>query len=115
MIVRPRSRWLLAQLWAVGLVVYAVAIGIATPRIAIWINDLAWTLASLAAALVCRRTARLVDRSSRKAWLLITLGCASWFVGQLHWDFYQLVPGVPIEYPNVGQLFYSSFAACVIA
>lgn len=112
---RPRSRWVVPQAWAAGLVIYGIAIGVASTRGAIWINALAWTLSALAAALVCGRTARRVEEASRKGWMLITIGCASWLIGQLHWDFYQLVLGVPLEFPNVGQVFYWAFAICLIA
>jgi signal transduction histidine kinase len=96
------------------LIVYVAAIAVSTPFTAVWINDFAWTLASGAAALVCARTARHVA-SGRRAWWLITFGCVSWFIGQLHWDFNQLVLGITMPYPNLGQIFFSSFAVFVIA
>ena len=110
-----RSRWIVAQAWGAAIVVYAVAIATATPRALMWINDIAWALASLAACLLCVRTARRIDPLSRAAWMWLAVGCGSWFVGQLHWNINELLLGVMITYPNVGQVFYSSFAACTIA
>lgn len=111
---RRGSRWIVAQLWGGALVGYAVAIATSSPRAAVWINDVTWTIASFAACLVCFRTARTVDVIARRTWLWIGAGCGSWFLGQLHWDLIELVLGVPITYPNVGQIFYSAFPACMI-
>jgi len=109
-----RSRWTVAQAWAAGLLAYAVAIGIAPTRAVVWINDVAWTLAPLIACLLCLRTARRLASSEFKAWRWIGIGCGSWFVGQLHWDVNQLVLGIAMPYPNMGQIFYSSFTVCVM-
>ena len=81
-----RSRWIVAQAWGAAIVVYAVAIATATPRALMWINDIAWALASLAACLLCVRTARRIDPLSRAAWMWLAVGCGSWFVGQLYWN-----------------------------
>jgi signal transduction histidine kinase len=112
---RSQSRWIVAQAWGFGLVIYAAAIAVSTPATAIWINDGAWTLVSFTACFICARTARRIDAPGRRAWWLIALGCGSWFIGQLHWNFNQLVLGVSMPYPNIGQLFYSAFAVFIIA
>ena len=44
---RKRSRWIVANVWCVGLVAYVIAIAFAPASAAVWINDSAWTLASL--------------------------------------------------------------------
>ena len=44
----------------------------------------------------------------------MSLGCASWFIGQQYWNYQQLVLGATVTYPNVAQFFYSSFAVCLI-
>jgi signal transduction histidine kinase len=86
-----------------------------TERGAIWVNDLAWTLASAGAAATCFYTARFVEGPRRRAWLLLAFGCTSWFIGQLHWDYSQLVLNVSLPFPSIGQLFYSAFAVFAIA
>jgi signal transduction histidine kinase len=110
-----RSRWALACAWLAGLVAYSVAIFMASGRAAMWINDIAWTLAPLCAALTCLRTTRQVESTRRRAWRAFTLGCVSWLIGQLHWNYSQLVLGVSLPFPSIGQPFFSGFAACITA
>ena len=105
-----RGRWLPAYAWLAGLVAYLVAIVLASDRAAIWINDIAWTMTSACTAWACLRTSRKVERPRRRAWLLFGLGCVSWLIGQLHWNYSQLVLGVGIPFPSIGQIFFSAFA-----
>ena len=110
-----RGRWLLSYAWLGGLVAYLVAIVLTKDRAAIWINDVAWTLSSACAAWACLSTSRRVERPRRRAWLLFGLGCVSWLIGQLHWDYSQLILGVGIPFPSIGQIFFSAFAPFLIA
>lgn len=110
-----RSRWTLAYAWGLALLVYVALIAVSSAHTAVIVNDIVWSLAAGAAALVCFRTARRLQQPDRRAWSLIAIGCTSWFVGQLHWNYVQLVLGVGMPYPNLGQILYSAFAACVIA
>lgn len=112
---RFQSRWLVAGLWLAGVIVYSALIWLTADRAAYWINDIAWTLASAGAALVCFRTARRVGGPGSKAWWLLGAGCTSWLIGQLYWNYYQLALGVAMPFPNIGQLFYSSFPLFTIA
>jgi signal transduction histidine kinase len=110
-----RGRWVPSYTWLAGLVAYLIAIVLASDRAATWINDIAWTLTSAGAAWACLRTSRRVERPRRRAWLLLGLGCVSWLIGQLHWNYSQLVLGVGIPFPSIGQIFFSAFAPFVIA
>jgi signal transduction histidine kinase len=110
-----RWRWLPTCAWLGGLVAYLTAILLASEYAAIWVNDIAWTLTSACAAWACLRTSRSVERPRRRAWLLLGLGCISWLIGQLHWNYSQLVLAVGIPFPSVGQIFYSAFALFAIA
>ena len=109
------SRWSLAYAWLAGLAVYCVAILIADKPEATWINDAAWTISSGAAALACFRAARLVEPARRRAWFMFGIGCTSWFAGQLHWNYSQLVLRVDLPFPSIGQAFFSAFAPFAIA
>ncbi|HKU16530.1 MAG TPA: ATP-binding protein [Steroidobacteraceae bacterium] len=109
------SRWVPACVWLACLAVYLAAILFSHDRAAIWINDVAWTLTSAGAALACLRTSRSVEPARRRAWLLLGIGCASWLIGQLHWNYSQLVLNVSIPFPSIGQLFFSAFALFTIA
>ncbi len=111
---RAHSRWRVAQIWAVGLIVYSASISVAAPHVVASINDFAWTLASLAGALVCWRTALQIEAPGRNAWHWIAAGCASWFIGQMNWNFYRHVLGIAMPYPSVGHMFYWALAVCVI-
>jgi signal transduction histidine kinase len=110
-----RARWKLACYWAGGLVAYCIAIGFADKDAAMWINDVAWTAASAAAAIVCYRATALMTGARRRAWLLLATGCLSWFIGQLHWNYSQLVLGERVPFPSIGQIFYSAFAVFSVA
>jgi signal transduction histidine kinase len=110
-----RSRWALAYAWAASMIVYGVAIYFATGEVALWINDGAWTLAAAAAAAVCYRASRQVEPSRRRAWLLISAACASWLLGQLHWNYAQLVLKIAQPFPSINQFFYTGFALLIVA
>jgi signal transduction histidine kinase len=110
-----RGRWLPTCAWLGGLIAYLTGILFASDRAAIWINDIAWTVTSACAAWACLSTSRTVERARRRAWLLLGLGCVSWLIGQLHWNYSQLVLGVGIPFPSIGQIFFSAFALFAIA
>jgi signal transduction histidine kinase len=109
-----RSRWLLAAAWLAGLIIYCIAIALASGRAAVWVNDIAWTLASGAAAFVCLRASRIVEPARRRAWRLLGIGCISWFIGQLQWNYSQLVLKQDLPFPTVGQLFFSALSVLVV-
>lgn len=108
------AHWAPACAWLLGLIAYCAAIVFASERAGAWINDLAWTFASALAALACFRTARRVKGLRRRAWLLLGCGCTSWFIGQLHWNYHELVLDVR-PYPSFAQVFYGSFSVFAIA
>lgn len=111
-----RSRhWLVAQLWLAGLLAHLTALQLAPAPAVVWINNIAWLLASGAAALICLRTARRLQPPRHLAWWLFGLACTSWFIGQLHWAYGQLVVGEEMPILTIGQLFYSSFPLLMIA
>lgn len=109
-----RSRWALAYGWLAGLLVYGIAIFFANNQTALWINDLAWTVAAAAAAWVCFRTARQLEPARRRAWLTIAAGCASWLLGQLHWNYVHLILKVEQPFPSLNQIFYTGFAILIV-
>ncbi len=110
-----RGRWLPTCAWVGGIVAYLIAILLVTERAATWINDIAWTAASACAAWACLWAARTVEPARRRSWFLLGLGCVSWLIGQLHWNYSQLVEAVGIPFPSVGQIFFSAFAPFTIA
>lgn len=109
-----RSRWAVVYAWLACLVVYGIAIYSASGDGAIWINDIAWTVAAAAAAVVCYRAARQVEPARRRAWLMIAVACFCWWLGQLHWNYVQLVLKVEQPFPSLNQFFYTGFAIFLV-
>src|SRR5262245_51172358 len=109
-----RSRWALAYAWTAGLIGYCIAILLTTEHAAGWINDAAWTLTSAVALLYCFHASRHVEPERRAAWRWLGCACATWFAGQLHWDYSQLVLGVSFPFPSIGQVMFSLFAVFAV-
>lgn len=110
-----QSRWLVAGAWLAGMIVYSALIWLTADRVTLWVNDVAWTLTPAIAALSCFRTARHIGDAGSKAWWLLGSACTSWLIGQLYWNYNQLVLEIEMPFPNSGQLFYSSFPVLSIA
>lgn len=109
------SRWAPAWTWVAGLVIYGIAIYAADNGVQLWINDIAWTVAAAVAASFCFRAARQVEPERRRAWMLFALGCSSWLIGQLHWNYVHLILKVAQPFPSLNQIFYTGFAVLVVA
>ena len=62
-----KSRWAVAYAWVAGLSTYCVTILIGGEHAAKWINDIAWTLASASAAIICFSASRNLDRARGSA------------------------------------------------
>lgn len=108
-------RWALAYAWLAGLIVYGIAIYTASKAVQMWINDIAWTVAAAAAAWFCFRTSQQVEPERRRAWRTIAIACASWLLGQLHWNYVHLVLQVAQPFPSLSQVFYTGFAVFIVA
>lgn len=111
------ARWSVPGAWLSALAVYLLAIrsGLVSERAAAWITDFAWTAAALIGALASRRAAQRVQGRARTAWYFLTAACASWLIGQLIWDWNQLIRGVRLPFPSTADAFYIGFALLVIA
>ncbi|MBL8265870.1 sensor histidine kinase [Steroidobacter sp.] len=109
-----RPRWGLVYAWLAGLIVYGIAIYVANNAVQMWINDIAWTVAAAAAAYFCFHTSRQVEPERRRAWRTIAIACASWLVGQLHWNYVHLIVGVVQPFPSLNQIFYAGFAVLIV-
>src|SRR5215475_6758913 len=92
----PRLRFRPALAWIVGLVAYALALELAPQRGDLLINNIAWVLAPLFAALACFRTARRVTDRTRRAWSTFGFAALSWLGGQLYWEYNQLALAVDL-------------------
>ncbi|MEZ4232820.1 MAG: ATP-binding protein [Polyangiaceae bacterium] len=81
-----------------------------------WWADIGWTLISLIAAAKCVDTALRQQRPhQRRAWWCFAVGCASWFLGMLVWDYYELVETVITPFPAVSDVFFVCLVPAFIA
>jgi signal transduction histidine kinase len=111
---KPGMRAVVAGAWLAGLAVYQAAIFASSERTAVWINDIAWALAAALAAISCFLVARQLPQPERRGWSLLSIACGVWFLGQLHWNYNQLVLGVELPFPTLAQLFYTLFSVLFV-
>ena len=84
-------------------------------RTVVLISDLSWTWAAAFAAYACFASSHGVTTSEqRNAWRWIGAGCASFFAGQLVWNYYDLSRGAP-PYPSLADVGFLGLYACLIA
>ncbi|MEX1159044.1 MAG: hypothetical protein WEC79_08970 [Thermomicrobiales bacterium] len=67
-----------------------------------------FTLVSGGAAWLCLRTARLLGDDGLP-WRCFGLGCGVWFLGQLAWNWYDIVLWTPPPYPSLADVGYGIF------
>jgi PAS domain S-box-containing protein len=103
--------------WALFVLTYAITIygGFVEERRAIWITNLAWTFGSLIAALGSLQAARVLSGYLRSTWLMFGLAFLSWFIGQLIWNFTELIERRPVPFPSLSDVFYTGFGFLSIA
>jgi PAS domain S-box-containing protein len=103
--------------WLIAILAYVAIVngGIVSDAVAVWINNFAWTVAPTIAALATWRASRRLQGKRQVAWTLFAFGCLSWLAGQLVWDWNELVRGVRVPFPSVGDYGYIGFALLMIA
>jgi diguanylate cyclase (GGDEF)-like protein len=113
------SSWLRTSVIAAGLFVLALIVGgyLASSAsgpdsgFASWVSQLgqlaAAGLATAAAAVAVRRHSGV----QRRAWLLVTLACGSWTVGQLIWCYFDAVLDGEIPQVSIADPFFLVFTA----
>ena len=109
------SRWTVVGCWLAGLIVYGVLIWATDAEAARWINDIAWTVTSAAASAICLLTARSLRAPDARPWWLLGIGCASWFLGQLCWNYNDLALGITMPYLSIGQALYAVLPLLILA
>jgi len=113
-----RRRIRLLAGWAAALVLYAVLQFGMTERGSIRaaaLIDIAWTLASVLAAHQCYLTATRFRGRERLAWLGFAGAGLIWFLGQLHWDYCELVAFRKTPFPDWSDIGYLGFPPLAIA
>lgn len=101
----------------VALGAYSVLIfgGLVTDRDVQRLTNVAWTIASLVAALASWQTSRQMTDRRRTAWRLFAAASTAWLIGQLIWDWNALLAGVNPPFPNLADIGYISFAGLFAA
>jgi PAS domain S-box-containing protein len=77
--------------------------------------DIAWTLAALAAAAQCTRTALRFEGRERLAWLCFAGASLIWLLGQAYWDYLELVARQRAPFPDWCDLGYLGFPLLAVA
>jgi len=79
-----------------------------------WWSDIAWSIASGAAALRTFQVARTCTGNTRKGWFLISAANFAWFIGILNWDFHEIILGDTTPYPGIPDIGFMAFAILMI-
>jgi diguanylate cyclase (GGDEF)-like protein/PAS domain S-box-containing protein len=84
-----------------------LATGLGGPWVAFTLMDnLAETLAPVAAAFACARLAGRRSGRLRWSWYLLGASAASWALGQVVWSYYEVVAGRAVPFPSLADLGY---------
>jgi len=111
------------QIESIGVITFVTAF-IAVSRIPVlvdqhelivWLTDLAWTVAALAAGLKCFSAAASLAGYQRQVWRLFGMGCFSWFAGMLVWDYKELIAGALTPFPAISDIGFMAFAPFFMA
>lgn len=106
----------LVKAWSVALIIYAavIASGLVDRETAAAINDVAWTLAAILAAISSFRAALSLHGRDRAAWLIFAFACSAWAIGQIIWDVFDLYFGVPSTFPSYADVGYLLFGPLML-
>jgi len=88
-----------AGLFVAGFVA-CVLTGFGGPGFTVRLDDLGETGAALAAAAVCAFAAVRYHGRHRLAWALMAAATLAWGLGQVAWDWYELVQGTTVPFPS---------------
>ncbi len=111
-----RPRWVPAA-WSVALLIYSVLIygQIVQGVSAMWVTDIAWTLSAAVTTFGCFRAALRSRNEDRTAWLLFGCAFGCWLLGQLIWDWQELVLAYSVPFPSASDAFFTAFGIISIA
>jgi PAS domain S-box-containing protein len=109
--------WSVPLGWLAALIAYAAVIygGVATGIQPMWVTDVAWTVSASIAAYGCFRAAYFADKHLRAAWILFGLAFGTWLVGQLIWDWHELVRQRSVPFPSTSDIFFTAFGVISVA
>ncbi len=106
-----RAWWSAPFLWLFGGIAYAILIygGVFPGETAVWVTDLAWTVSAAVAAIGCFQAGHVLEGYLKRAWRLFGVAFVLWLLGQLIWNWNQLVKGDVVPFPSVSDFFFTAF------
>ncbi|MGA8143013.1 MAG: HAMP domain-containing sensor histidine kinase [Candidatus Acidiferrales bacterium] len=99
------AQWVILAAWLGFVGLYAIG-SVTLPRGAALtaFGDTAQALAAAFACVCLFMNAASQERRTRAFWVLLGLGCATWFVGQLLWTYFEVVRGQEAPNPFIGDV-----------
>lgn len=76
---------------------------------AAWANNMAQLTAAVFAAVAAAVVVSRHTGAQRRAWLLVTVACGFWAVGQLYWSYVELVQRVEVPEVSPADFFFLAF------
>jgi PAS domain S-box-containing protein len=76
--------------------------------------DVSWTWCALLAMVCSALAARRSQDEERRAWRWIAIGCASFLLGQLVWNYYEIVRQLRPPYPSFADVGFLGIYPCFI-
>lgn len=113
---RQSHAWLRPTVaWSSALLAYLLTLAVADDRVATIANNVAWTLAALAACISAGLTARAPDLLplQRRGWALIATASGVWLIGQLIWSYKALFTADP-SYTLPNRIVFALAAALLV-
>ena len=106
----------LVKAWSVALLLHTliIATGVVDHRTATLVNDVAWAVAALLAAISSFRAAFVLSGRDRAAWLLFACACTAWAIGQIVWDVFELYLDIPSPFPSLADVGYLLFGPLML-
>ena len=114
-----RSRWLRTSVIVAGLFVLALALGgylaseVAGPdsSLASWVSNIGQLAAAVLATVASAMAVTRHVGHQRRAWLLVTLACGSWTIGQLIWCYFVGTLDGDVPQVSIADPFFLLFTA----
>ena len=102
--------------WSAAFLIYVLCLALVDGRAALVVNNVAWAIVPVAAAISAWLTARVAELTplQRRAWSLIAAACAVWFLGQLIWAYSELFLARPLPFPSLNNLCYLVYGLLVL-
>lgn len=117
-----RSGWVRPSVLVAGLCTIAlVLLGLLTTDLtgpdstaSAWAYNLGQLAAAALATLASASAFRRHRGRERRGWLMVTLGCASWTIGQLYWCYVELIRGEEVPEVSLADPFYLAFIVFMV-